>query len=69
ILVKWSSSPRARGRRGAAQRAKPEHSRQAIEAEMKRLHGLKGGGSFDSLPADAKRKLEISAKRNLSRKS
>jgi hypothetical protein len=69
ILVKWSSGPRTKGRRsGAASAAKPQHSREAIEAEMKRLHGIKGGsGSHASLPAEEKRKLEISAKRNLSR--
>jgi hypothetical protein len=69
ILVKWSSTPRTRGRRAAASQAtKIQHSRDAIDREVKRLHGLKpGAGSFDSLSADAKRKLEISAKRNLSR--
>jgi len=70
ILVKWSSSPRSRGRRGTvAKRAKPEHSQAAIEQEARRLHSLKGAGSFDSLSTDAKRKLQISAKRNLSRKA
>lgn len=69
ILVKWSSSPRVRGRRGTARKAKPEHSREAIEREMRRLHSAKGSGSYESLPAGPKRKLEISAKRNLSRKS
>ncbi|HEY8693303.1 MAG TPA: hypothetical protein VIR57_11245 [Chloroflexota bacterium] len=69
ILVRWSSSPRTRGRRASGSpAAKREHSREAIEREIKRLHGLKGGsGSVDSLAGDAKRKLEISAKRNLSR--
>ena len=69
ILVKWLSSPRTRGRRNAgAQAAKPAHSRDAINSEMKRLHGIKGAsGSVDSLPAEERRKLEISAKRNLSR--
>ncbi|HLQ33868.1 MAG TPA: hypothetical protein VK457_14380 [Chloroflexota bacterium] len=71
ILVKWSSTPRTRRKRGAGpQRAKPQHSKEAIEREMKRLHQLKGGSqAFESLLADAKRKLEISAKRNLSRRS
>jgi hypothetical protein len=69
ILVKWSSSQRVRGRRGTARKAKPEHSREAIEREMRRLHSVKGSGNYDSLSADGKRKLEISAKRNLSRKS
>lgn len=70
ILVKWSSTPRTRGRRGAPRKAKPQHSQEAIEREAKRLHALKpAGGAFDSLSADAKRKLTISAKRNLSRKS
>ncbi|HVA23102.1 MAG TPA: hypothetical protein VMW62_01785 [Chloroflexota bacterium] len=70
ILVRWSSSPRTRGRRSTGvQTAKLQHSREAIDLEVKRLHGLKGGsGSVDSLSADSKRKLEISAKRNLSRK-
>lgn len=69
IFVKWSSSPRTRGRRSGGQgSAKTQHSAEAIQREMKRLHGLKGGtGSVDGLPAEAKRKLEISAKRNLSR--
>jgi len=72
ILVKWSSSPRARGKRGAggAQRAKPQHSEGDVEREARRLHALKaGGGAYESLPADAKRKLNISAKRNLSRRA
>ncbi|HLG69602.1 MAG TPA: hypothetical protein VK009_04170 [Chloroflexota bacterium] len=70
ILVKYSSTPRTRARRGTATaRPKPQHSAAAVEQEMRRLHGLKGGGSFDSLSAEAKRKLEISAKRNLSRKA
>lgn len=69
ILVKWASSPRTRGRRATgSQVAKPRHSREAIDREVMRLHGLKpGSGSIDSLSADARRKLEISAKRNLSR--
>ena len=69
ILVKWASSPRTKGKRTAgSQAAKPQHSQEAIDREVKRLHGLKpGAGSLDSLPGDAKRKLEISAKRNLSR--
>lgn len=70
ILVRWSSSPRTRGRRGAVRKAKPQHSAEAIERESKRLHGLKSGsGSYEALSKEAKRKLEISAKRNLSRKS
>jgi hypothetical protein len=71
ILVKWSSSPRVRGRRGASTgvaKAKLQHSNEAVEAEARRLHGLKGSGSYDSLSAGAKRKLDISAKRNLSRR-
>jgi len=70
ILVKWSSTPRTRRKRGTGpQRVKPQHSKEAIEREAKRLHSQKGGGgSYESLSADAKRKLEISAKRNLSRK-
>ena len=68
ILVKWSASPRVRGRRGSgAAKAKPQHSQADIDKEARRLHGLKGGGSYESLSADAKRKLQISAKRNLSR--
>jgi hypothetical protein len=71
ILVRWSSSPRTRGRRASGnQAAKPQHSEEAIDREMKRLHGLKAGsGSFESLSGEAKRKLEISAKRNLSRRA
>jgi hypothetical protein len=68
ILVKWSSSPRVRGRRGAARKAKPQHSPEAIEREARRLHALKGSGTYESLSAEAKRKLTISAKRNLSRR-
>ena len=68
ILVKWSSSPRGRVRRAAgAARSKPQHSAAEVDKEARRLHGLKGSGSYDNLSADAKRKLEISAKRNLSR--
>jgi len=71
IMVKWSSSLRTRGRRAGAQRkAKPQHSAEAVEGEAKRLHSLQGsGGSYESLPAEAKRKLHISAKRNLSRRA
>ena len=70
ILVRWSASPRVRGRRGSGAKAKPQHSQDAINKEMRRLHGLKpGSGSFESLAGDARRKLEISAKRNLSRKA
>jgi hypothetical protein len=69
ILVKWSSIARAKGRRSAVRKAKPQHSQEAIEREAKRLHDIKGSGSYDSLAADAKRKLMISAKRNLSRKA
>src|SRR5581483_4552678 len=65
ILVKWSNTPRA-GRRGGAAKPKPQHSAEAIDKEARRLHGLKGSGSYDSLSAEAKRKLQISAKRNLS---
>lgn len=69
ILVKWSSTQRTRGHRGSGvQRAKPQHSADAIDQEMRRLHGLKGSGAFDNLSTEAKRKLEISAKRNLSRR-
>jgi hypothetical protein len=69
ILVKWSSTSRTRGRGGAVRKAKPQHSDDAIEREAKRLHEQKGGGSYDSLSADARRKLTISAKRNLSRRA
>ena len=69
ILVKWSSTPRVRGRRGSGtQKAKVEHSQDAVEREAKRLHALKGSGAYESLSAEAKRKLNISAKRNLSRR-
>jgi hypothetical protein len=68
ILVKWSTTPRGRGRRSAGTaRAKPQHSEAEVDKEARRLHGLKGSGSYDSLSAEAKRKLQISAKRNLSR--
>ncbi len=70
ILVKYSSTPRTRGRRGTGpQRAKPQHSAAAIENEMNRLLSQKGGGSLSSLSAEERRKLEISAKRNLSRRA
>lgn len=71
ILVRWSASPRVRGRRGSGSaKAKPQHSQDAINKEMRRLHGLKpGSGSFESMAGDERRKLEISAKRNLSRKA
>lgn len=71
ILVKWSATPSSRGRRGAsaAQRAKTQHSDEDVEREARRLHGLKGAsGSYETQPDDAKRKLRISAKRNLSRR-
>src|SRR5581483_1552277 len=68
ILVKWSATPRVRGRRGAAQKAKPQHSEEAVDREAKRLWALKGeAGSYESASQDAKRKYVISAKRNLSR--
>jgi len=72
ILVKWSLSPRSRGKRGAgaAQRPKPQHSAGDVEHEARRLHALKpGGGAYEGLSAEAKRKLQISAKRNLSRRA
>jgi hypothetical protein len=69
ILVKWSSSPRVRGRRGAgAQKTKPQHSEADVDREARRLHSLKSSDSYESLPADERRKLNISAKRNLSRR-
>jgi hypothetical protein len=70
ILVKWSAAPRARGRRGAgAAKAKVQHSAADVEREARRLHGLSGSGAYESLSAEAKRKLDISAKRNLSRRA
>jgi len=70
ILVKWSNSPSTRGRRsaGSAPRAKITHSDADVEREARRLHGVKGSGSYESLSPEAKRKLHISAKRNLSRR-
>ena len=69
IFVKWSSTPRVRGPRGAARKAKTVHSQEAVEREAKRLHSAKGSGSYESLSQEAKRRLMISAKRNLSRKA
>jgi hypothetical protein len=70
ILVKWSSSPRTRRRRGSVQRSKPQHSREAVDREARRLHSLKAdAGPYESISTEEKRKLEISAKRNLSRRA
>jgi hypothetical protein len=60
ILVKFESGRRQP--RTAKPKARHEHSRQAIEAEMRRLNP-----DYKELDAPASRKLEISAKRNLSR--
>ncbi|MBV9121176.1 MAG: hypothetical protein JOZ39_10750 [Chloroflexi bacterium] len=68
VLVKWSSSPSTRRRSGAAQRVRVQHTAADVDREARRLHGLKGGGSYESLSHELKRKLEISAKRNLSRR-
>ncbi|MDE3075855.1 MAG: hypothetical protein KGJ86_10540 [Chloroflexota bacterium] len=71
ILVKWSQQPAVRGRRGAAgARGHVEHAEGAIQAEMQRLWAEKGQpGSPDQAGDTAKRKLRISAKRNLSRRA
>lgn len=69
ILVRFSSSPRAT-RRGSVKRH-IEHSEADIESEMKRLYVAAGNtaNDFIKLSPDAQRKLNISAKRNLSRRS
>lgn len=68
VLVRYSAT-QVRGSRTYTPR--PEHSEAAIEAEMMRLYV--GGGNkeadFDKLSSDARRKLSISAKRNLSRRA
>lgn len=72
IFVRWSASPSAHGRRGegSAQRGTATHSEEAVQREARRLWQQKGGqGSFESEPDEARRKLLISAKRNLSRAS
>ncbi len=69
ILVKWSSTPRVRKRQAAAAASpKPQHSEEAIEKEAERLSTLQGeSGGYAKQPDEVKRKLRISAKRNLSR--
>ncbi|MBV8086280.1 MAG: hypothetical protein JO247_15850 [Chloroflexi bacterium] len=71
ILVKWSPTPSTRGRRAAVAPAKvrKEHSEADIDKEVRRLFALKPtGASYDGVSDEAKRKLRISAKRNLSRR-
>ena len=72
ILVKWSPTPSIRGRRGAgvaAAKPRKEHSEADIDKEVRRLFALKpSGGSYEGLSDELKRKLRISAKRNLSRR-
>ncbi|HEU0168221.1 MAG TPA: hypothetical protein VFS62_10620 [Chloroflexota bacterium] len=71
ILVKWSPTPSTRGRRGSGGAVKPhkEHSEADVDKEARRLFAIKpSGASFEGLPDGAKRKLRISAKRNLSRR-
>lgn len=69
VLVRWSST--ARQRRTSAAKPRVQHSDKSIEAEMKRLYLAAGNREtdFSKLSADARRKLSISAKRNLSRRS
>jgi hypothetical protein len=69
ILVRWSSSRRTT-RPGPA-RAPIEHSEADIEAEIRRLYASAGNkdSGYAKLSPDARRKLSISAKRNLSRRS
>ena len=71
ILVKWSATPSTRGRRSAnPARPRLQHSDADVEREAQRLHSQKGTtGSYAGLSDDAKRKLRISAKRNLSRRA
>ena len=66
ILVKWLAEGRARRVRGTGP-AKIEHTAEAIAAEVKRLWDSKGVKGSPS--ATDKRKLEVSAKRNLSRRA
>lgn len=69
ILAKWSPTPSTRGRKGAgASKARVAHSDAAVTAEMERLWKTKGStGILAGQSAEVKRKLTISAKRNLSR--
>ncbi len=69
ILVRYSATARVRGARKSQPRL--EHSDAVIETEMKRLYVVAGNreADFDKLSDDAKRKLTISAKRNLSRRA
>jgi len=70
ILVKWLSTPRAR-RLAQTVRAIRDHAPAAVEAEARRLYSIAGNriDDFVKLSGEARRKLEISAKRNLSRKA
>jgi len=67
ILVRWRVGLSTRSRSVA--KLRHVHSEIAIEAEAKRLYTAAGNAATDyaTLAADAKKKLIISAKRNLSR--
>ncbi|MHB8620966.1 MAG: hypothetical protein ACYDAG_15575 [Chloroflexota bacterium] len=73
ILVRWlPRGQTGQRRRGVSlARARVQHSDEAVEAEAKRLWALKGepADSYHGQDAETKRKLHISAKRNLSRRA
>ena len=72
ILVRWIDKPSTKGKRLAgAARHRIEHAESTVLDEMKRLWELAGhaGRSLDTADETTKRKMRISAKRNLSRRA